>query len=259
MSRLWADSLLVSLAPERVAFARLRGRLRPELVSKNAVSSDQPLEVLRTAIAALGKERLRASVVLSNRYLRYVVVPFDASVSGPEEELALARYHFSRIHGERVKDWDLRLSEGPPGATRLACAVDAGLIGEIRGCFPPASGAKLVSIQPYLMAAYNRWRDAIADEDAWLLLPEAEGACLAYASRAGWRAARTLQCHDDAALAESMQREQLRVDGAPRAALVHGEPSPAPAGWKLQRLALPPLEGYSPLDDGAYAMALCAR
>lgn len=261
MSRLWADRLLVSFAPDAVALARVRGRWRPKLVSKNAVQSDHPIEALRGAIAALGKERLHATVVISNRYVRYAVVPFDAAVSGPEEELALARFHFSRLHGDRVNSWDLRLSEGPAGAARLASAIDSSLMASIRGCFPSGAGAKLVSVQPYLMSAFNRWRDAIVREDAWLVLPESHGACVAYATRAGWLAARLLRYagSDSATLADGVEREQLRLAGAPRAMLVHGAPAPALSGWKLSQLLLPPLEGYFPLQDGAYDMALCAR
>lgn len=268
MSRLWADQLLVSLAPDAVALARVRGQWRPKLIAKRIVEGDRPLDALRNAIAALGKDRLRATVVLSNRFVRYAIVPFDTAISGPEEELALARFHFSRIHGERAKRWDLRVSDGPPGAARLASALDAGLAAAIRGCFPSTSGTKLVSVQPYLMAAYNRWRDAIAREDAWLVLPEADGACLAYATRTGWLSARSVKFEKfcNTLLTESLQREQLRIAATPRAALVaphavpvHGVPPPAPAGWKLSRLVPPPLEGYFPLLDGDYAMALCAR
>jgi len=255
VSRLWADRLLISLAPNAVAFVRLR---RGKVLLKKHFPAEKPVEALRSTIASFGKERMRATVVLSNSYVRYAVVPYDAAVSGPEEELAMARFHFSRLHGDRAKGWDLRLSDGPAGAARLASAVDTGLVASIRGCFPAGSGVKLVSLQPYLMAAYNRWRDAIAKEDAWLLLPEPEGACLAYATRAGWLSARTFKSENDL-LAESLEREQLRLAAAPRAVLVPGVPPAAPAGWKLSRLSLPPLDGYSPLDDGAYGMALCAR
>jgi hypothetical protein len=262
---LLADRLLVSLAPERVALARLRFN---KLISKQNLESEKPIETLRATIIAFGKERMRATVVLSNRFVRYAVVPFEAAVSGAEEELALARFHFSRVHGEPAKGWDLRLSEGPAGAARIASAVDADLLAAIRGCFPSGSGTRLVSVQPYLMAAYNRWRDAIAREGAWLLLPETGGACLAYATRAGWLCARTFKFEEysDTLLVENLEREQLRVATAPRAvlvapraALVHGALPPAPSGWKLSRLTLPALEGYSPQEDGAYAMALCAR
>lgn len=264
-SLMWTDRLLISLAPNAVAFVRLR---RGKVLLKKHVPTEKPVETLSSTITTFGKERLRATLVLSNRFVRYAVVPFDPAVSGPEEALALARFHFSRIHGERAKHWDLRVSDGPAGAARLASAVDAGQLAAIRGCFPPGSGTKLVSVQPYLMAAYNRWRDAIAREEAWLVLPEADGACLAYATRAGWLSARSFKFEKfcNTLLTENLQREQLRVAATPRAALVapqavlvHGAPPPAPPGWTLSRLLLPPLEGYFPQDDGAYAMALCAR
>lgn len=255
MSRLWADRLLISLAPNAVAFVRLRWR---KLIVKKFLESENPVGTLRSTIASFGKERMRATVVLSNSYVRYAVIPYDAAVSGPEEELAMARFHFSRVHGERAKGWDLRLSDGPAGTARLASAIDAGLVASIRGCFPGGSGVKLVSLQPYLMAAYNRWRGALAKEDAWLMLPEPDGACLAYATRAGWLAARSFKSENDL-LTEKLEREQLRIAAAPRAVLVPGVPPAAPAGWKLSRLSLPPLDGYSPLDDSTYGMALCAR
>lgn len=258
MSRLWADRLLVSFSPSAVALVRVRRRWTARVLWKKGFPGGKPVESLRSAITSFGKERMRATVVLSNHYVRYAVVPFDAAVSSAEEELAMARYHFSRLHGERAKGWDLRLSDGPPGSARLASAVDADLVGAICGCFPAASGVKLVSLQPYLMAAYNRWRDAIAREDAWLMLPESDGACLAYTTRAGWLSARTFKSENDV-LAENLEREQLRLAAAPRAVVVPGVPPPAPAGWKLSRLTLPPLDGYSPLDDSSYGMALCAR
>jgi len=251
----WADRLLISLAPNAVALVRLR---RGKALSKQNFPGERPLETLRAAISSFGKERLRATVVLSNSYVRYTVVPFDAAVSGPEEELAMARFHFTRLHGERAKGWDLRLSEGPLGAAPLASAIDADLVGAIRGCFPAASNVKLVSLQPYLMAAYNRWRNVLAKEDTWLALPENDGACLAYATRAGWHCARAFR-FEHGRLAENLEREQLRTAAAPRTVSVAGVLADAPAGWKLSRLSLPPLAGYSPLDDGAYGMALCAR
>ena len=131
MSRSWgnlplrADRLYVALAPESVAMVRVRGLFRPKLVSKTLLACDphfgaQPwdgaLEALQRALAEFAAEPLRATVVLSNRFMRYAVVPFDAKLSGPDEELAHARFHFTKIHGERAKGWDLRLSDAPRGA-----------------------------------------------------------------------------------------------------------------------------------------------
>ena len=40
-----------------------------------------------------------------------------------------SRFHLTKIHGERVKGWEVRVSE------RLACAIDAALLEGIKDCF----------------------------------------------------------------------------------------------------------------------------
>jgi hypothetical protein len=205
--------------------------------------------------------------VLSNHFVRYVIVPFDTGVAGPDEDLALARFHFAKIYGERANRWEIRMSEEPGGAARLASAVDAELIEAIRGCFPRSRKQRLVSVQPYLMSAFNLWRRHVA-RDGWLLLVESQRACLALLTAHRWRAVHSARgqfatADDWAAL---LDREQLRTDGAPMAntVLVH-----APAdgkttnhetsGWKFVGLAQPTLDGFLPLDDAPLAMALTAR
>ena len=74
-----------------------------------------------------------------------------------------------KIHGERAKGWEVRLSRAGGGA-RLACAIDAALLERLKACFPKGGKARLVSVQPALMAAYNRARERIPREGAWLLL-----------------------------------------------------------------------------------------
>lgn len=260
MSRLWADRLLVSIAPDSMAIARVHGRWRPRLVSKFHIQSENPLEALRAALAPSGKAKLDAAVVLSNRFVRYVTVPYDADVSGVHEELALARFHFVRVHGERAKSWNIRIDDAPPGATRLASAVDADLIPAIRAAFAPIPSAKLISVQPYLMAAYNRWRATLSRAKAWLVLPEPNSTCLAYVTSAGWQAARTLRGADaqGVPLSEAIQRERLRLAVSSRTALVHGVVPPAPAGWVISQADAPRIEGQPSGEDGALDMALCA-
>ena len=46
-------------------------------------------------------EKLDLTVVLSNHFARYTIVQPQEDATA-EEELALARFHFARIHGERV-------------------------------------------------------------------------------------------------------------------------------------------------------------
>jgi len=279
--KLRADRLYVSLEPEAVAVCRVRGLFKNRLIGKNFIECDSSygsapwdgaVEALKKHLDSLKTEQLKVTVVLSNRLVRYALVPFDAALSGPEEELALARFHFTRIYGERAKSWDLRLGEGAAGGPRLASGIDAGLLEALRACFPRAGHARLVSVQPYLMAAFNRWRSGwlrdwrggwrsnIGKDGAWLVLLERERACFALASRKGWHSVQSLRLEAAQDVLVLLEREGLRSGGkAVKNATIHGARPQAAPGWQLSQLGLPRLEGYSPLDDGRYAMALCAR
>ena len=70
----------------------------------------------------------------------------------PREELALARFHFAKVHGERANGWDIRVGAGARGAPRLASAVDAGLIEALRARFPAAgkAAARLGAALPHV-------------------------------------------------------------------------------------------------------------
>lgn len=277
MSRLWPDRLLVSLAPGAVALARATRGLRPRIVSKQVIDCDPAFgaeawqgaaETFAKAIELLRDERMDVTVVLSNHFARYAVVPFDTAISSPDEELALARFHFTKIYGERARAWDVRMGNGRHGAPRLASAVDAALIEAVRACFRKNAKARLVSVQPYLMSAFNLWRGAMGKEDAWLLLVEPQRTCLALIAGGAWATVQTANGEfaspEDWALL--LDRQQLRTEAASvsRTVLVHAPDSrktvsPEARGWKFFGLSPPPVEGFLPLEDRPLAMALTAR
>jgi hypothetical protein len=161
------------------------------------------LEELRRKVAAL-RGRVDVSVVLSNHFVRYAVLPEQDGAATPEEELALARFQFAKIHGERSKGWEVRVSE------QLACAIDAALLEGLKACFPRAGKARLVSVQPHLMAAFNRSRRSIPREGAWLLLAEPERTCLARVAPRGWASVHNGRETD---AEELIERERSRASG----------------------------------------------
>ena len=138
--------------------------------------------------------------MVSNRLVRYVVVPRTAGVSGDAQELALARHHFSRVHGERSRDWDVRYSR----ETGLASAVDQSLIDELK------SLARVRSLQPYLMAAFNRLRPRVPREGAWIVLPEAQATCVALYAKGAWAGVSVSRATGETAI----ERERMRMGSA---------------------------------------------
>lgn len=160
-------------------------------------------------------EKLDVTVVLSNHFVRYAIVAPQDNVT-PQEELALARFQFARIHGERARGWEVRLSR-PGSGPRLACAIDASLLERLKACFPGAGKARLASVQPCLMAAYNRLRDRIPREGAWLLLTEPGRSCLARIATRGWA---SVHNSNETDWERMIERERSRAAGEALPSLV---------------------------------------
>jgi hypothetical protein len=228
VSRLFPERLRIGLAPAEISLDGKRLACDPGLGR----------EPWQGAVQALKGQSLRAgnvTVVLSNHFVRYALVPWSDALAGPAEEEAYLRHHFARIHGERAKSWLLRSSDDAPGAPRLCSAIDRDLLEELRACFPKRGKARLVSVQPQLMAVFNRSRGAIPRSGAWLMLVEADRACAALHAKGRWQSVQNARGEWLALL----ERERHRAAGAvPDLVLLHADPAfPADApGWKLQRL-----------------------
>ncbi len=277
MLRLSRERLLVALEPAAVSWVWVAGGIIPRVLAERSVPADPAsgAEPWASAVASFTREAeawrkaaADVTVVLSNDFVRYAIVPPTDGVSGPEEELALARFHFSRVHGAPAKNWDVRLSPGKIKASRLACAVDTALVQSLKACFPEKARAHLKSIQPYLMSAFNRWRREIPRKGAWLVLVEPERVCLALSTAGAWQAVANRKGSYPAPedWATLLDRERLCVAAAatPETVLVCAAPlalsAPRAVGsWKMRALAPPALPGLLPEGNARYAMALTAR
>jgi hypothetical protein len=224
------------LFPERVTMHLATGEVR---VDGQALACDPGYgkEPWQGAIAGLRafewKTHCKVTVVLSNDFVRYAIVPWHAGLDTPEEEEAYVRHHFAKIHGERARAWALRWNA--TGDPRLASAIDRPLFEELKAAFPKGGKAHLVSVQPHLMEAANRWRRAVPASGAWLVLADRERACVALHARGQWRAVQNAK-GDWLAL---LERERHRIEGdVPDLALVAGaRPDHDAPGWRFKELA----------------------
>jgi hypothetical protein len=229
VSRSFRDRLLIHLSPAELSVGEKIWRCAPALGAEpwqGVVSALKEFAILR---------KCEVTVVLSNHFVRYALVPWSEALSGAAEEEAYVRHHFARIHGERARSWAVRASEAPHGAPRLASAVDKSLIAAIQGCFPPRGKARLVSVQPALMSVFNRSRGAIPKGGAWFALAEPERACVALHLQGSWRAVQSAK----GAWLALLERTRLAVDGpTPDLVLLHagGAPTEQAPGWTIERL-----------------------
>jgi hypothetical protein len=274
--RLSSDRILIALAPDSLALLRVSGGLRPRVSEKRTVACDpafgaQPWQGAVAALEQVAEEtrhtNAKVTVVLSNHFARFILVPWSEGLKNAEEETAFVRYCFAKVHGERSKEWDLRLSPTPTGSARIASAIDSSLVQAVRAAFPAAARAKLVSVQPYLMSAFNRWRKDIKGERAWFLLVEPQRACLARLEGGRWSVVRNARGTFDEPRqwAGLLDRERHRVGGdeASEGVYVHaprnGNALPVEGEeWSFRSLALAPAEGLAPAESQPFAIALCA-
>jgi hypothetical protein len=226
---LFPDKVNVVLGPSEVSIGAKN-------IGCDAGFGSEPWQGALAALASHAFEApCRLTVVLANAFVRYAVVPWSEGLDTPEEEDAYVRHHFAKVYGERAREWELRASETAPGAPRLASAVDRRLIEELKALFPKSGKAKLASVQPQLMRAFNECRGSIPAGGAWLVLAEPERACIALHGRAGWAGV----VNGKGAWQELLDRERYRLaEETPDVVLLAGARAPeSPAHWKFRELA----------------------
>src|SRR6185369_8370213 len=113
-----------------------------------------------------------------------------AALASEDEWRALAQHSFVSTYGTAATAWEVRVSRSSKGSTRVATAIDGELLQVLRDI------PGIVSIQPYLMAAFNA-RRAHLRGPAWFVLQEPGRLTLSRLDSAGWQAIRCRQAHGD--------------------------------------------------------------
>ena len=195
---LWRDHLRIGLGSKWLALAGYGRGLRPSLTHKEIVAVESTedsaswqaaVDALPAALASIGRRRTDVTVILSNHFVRYMLLPWTAALKTESEWLALARHRFSSVHGPTAEDWVIRIAETGRKEPRIASAIDRRLLASLE---QSVSGrASLVSVQPYLMAAFNRLRSMIGEASCWLVVEEPGRLTLALIEHGVWRAIRS--------------------------------------------------------------------
>lgn len=268
------ERISLSLAPERAVWLRLSRGLRPRLVER-AVAACPPAEqgpAWRPALAALRdllqEQRLpprATTLVLSNHFVRYQLIPWREGLDTPEEWQALVQHAFQQVYGDAAAQWLYRWSGSGYGGPLLASAIDSELLQEAAALAQEA-GLRLASVQPYLMAACNHWRGQIKVGRGAFLLAEPGRVGLACFDERGWSdlVFEPLDGDIATALPAVLPRMLLRLQRSPLPLDVYafaGDGSavvwPEPQTLRLRPLALPSaLAALSIPDRAACSMAL---
>jgi hypothetical protein len=268
----WNETIRVSLCPDRVGLVRRDRRKR--MLEARVVECRGPeagrltwepaLEAFREGLAALDRKSSAISVVLSNHFVRYTLVPWNGQLKGPEEQLAHTRHCFEQVFGSAAATWDVRLSNGAEGETQVACAVDAGLLSALDKAVA-SHGLKLRSVQPYLMTAFNQWRQRLDGPQVWFVLAEQDRVCLSTLLDGAWSDLQNLYAGPGWAqeLPVTLARQRLLGDLDTQAQVYvcatdeSAEQVLLAAGENVHSLRLPPTAGVAAGQAGFLAMAMC--
>jgi len=218
---LWRPELRVGLCPDRLVSVRYARGIPRRIEEKRLIALEEreavaPWTNAVAALKALAVEKANhtahLSVVLSGRFVRFAVLPWTKTLASGAERLAYARHTFAATFGASASAWRVRLCETGRKRPWLACAVDEALIEALRP-LRKGPGARLVSIEPYLMSAFNAHRRAFGAEPVWFVLDEPHCVIFSLIAKGAWQAVRTRHSKNDSpdALAHLLNRESALI------------------------------------------------
>jgi hypothetical protein len=275
---LWCrDEFRIVLRPRQVAVARLRRILTRQglrrhmhatwtVPCKTSAADKTPwsgaLAALDTVLPEIAERRACATVILSNHFTRYAMVPWSDALSNETEELSYARHTFSELYGRDEGEWELRISPGMSGKPQLASAVDARLLASLREMFGQKQ-FNLRSVRPHLMVACNACQAVLRKQSAWLALVEHGNLCLALLQDGQLSWVRTMRTGDQwyKELPFLLNREALVANiEVPTDDVLLWAPdlqrTPVIAGgrWKIRNLQPAQMPSVAQEADGRFAM-----
>lgn len=226
LTRFFPEHLVIRVAPKELV-------IREKTLPCDPAYGAEPWHGVLERLKELDLGPCRVTLELSNHFVRYALVPWSEALATPAEEEIYVRHHFAKIHGERAKAWAVRASEAGPGQPRLASAVDSALIDALKKAFE-GKKARLISIQPALMRRFNGSRKALPKDGAWLVIAEAERACIALHGGRHWRAVQNAK----GAWRSALERERHRIEGeVPSTVFLTGSAIPAgEADWLFKEM-----------------------
>jgi hypothetical protein len=174
VSPLWRDETGIFIGPSKVVLAKMKRGFRPECVAEQGFSVDvtdesdwrSAMQVLRQQLNDTLWHNANVRVVVSDHWTRYTMLPWSSELARPSEKMAHARMILNNKFGDIADDWSISLSDNRPLDDAIVSAMPTQLLDELDVVLT-GNGLRLVSLQPQLIVAYNRWRDKLSDSAAW--------------------------------------------------------------------------------------------
>lgn len=277
MLRPWREQVRIFLDPRQVVLLRVSRGLKQRVVNRvnlpcaefpDASSWKAPVATLKLAVRDTQWQGASAQVVLSNHFVRYVLVPWSAQLSDRHERQAYLRHCFGVAYGEAAKRWDLRMSDAGMDKPSLASGIDLALLESLRDTLDD-EGVRLDAVHPYLMMGANLTRRWLPRGAVWFALIERGRLCLSLLDNGVWKAVRNYPAEADGdetlgTLLETLLARESMLCGDVKqdwpVVLYSPESAATPRlpERKVTRVPVQALDGFMHEDNSDYRMAMRA-
>lgn len=142
-------------------------------VAEDASSSFILLQLAKTEKSDAEAQVAKIGVVLSNRYCRFLTVPWSDALLREVDGAAYMQRAFADAYGDNASQWEICCPDEAYGRPRVACAIDRETLSGIRATCSEHK-RELAFVRPYFSAAYNRFRDQMQVANGALAVVEDE-------------------------------------------------------------------------------------
>ncbi len=168
-----SPALTVVVSPHEVSISSVDGKSVAITASVQSASEADPqgclLEALGKALAASNCRPGRVKLVLSDHWLRPVLIPLPSGRLNDSETELLAAHRYKQIYGEQGTSWSLRWIANDDGSLVIAAWPDALLDGLCKAI--DAWSGELISAVPRSLDSIRA--AGIGRTEAWIIVSDA--------------------------------------------------------------------------------------
>lgn len=181
----------IALAVDGIAL-RESGKTAQMLASANThyISRLDLTNALKSVASKIKAKRVR--FVISNHFVRYGVLPWQAGITARQDWLALAQHDFRKRFGAVADQWQVRVSLNGYGKSVVTSAIDQAFLDDLQ-TLAQTQQWQIVSIEPVLssvlQARHNsqkRTQENVA-QNTWLIIAEPERVLLCETNQQEWQ------------------------------------------------------------------------
>lgn len=176
MSLQWFKPTTIALTPESITINSGAKDIRTIDVPPSSAGKSSLGHVLaefENFTASITAKNIK--FIISNQYVRYGVLPWQADVYSQQDWQSLAENHLTEIHGNVVASWKVSVAMQGFGKPLLVSAVDLHVIAQLE-TLAEQNSWEIESIEPALVTISNH-HHKLRNND-WLMMIEPQHAIL---------------------------------------------------------------------------------